>query len=190
MVKNSLVANENFVICELPFGIKLVSGSFGTLVALSEITLKVLPKKKSSNTITIHTEDKKLVDRPHYKWRNKAVDNKYGKVPAHFELELTDSKGKKWYIDQAERLNAFNFNNFTLIFLLTGGGPPIIGSEVAVGWTDILISFTYKLAISGGRGNLFGLASSVTIIIFFIVLVISAISFRYTKRLEKIYGNI
>lgn len=40
---------------------KLVTGSFGTLVALSEITLKVLPKKKSSNTITIHTEDKKLV---------------------------------------------------------------------------------------------------------------------------------
>lgn len=85
---------------------------------------------------------------------------------------------------------AFNFNNFTLIFLLTGGGPPIVGSDVAVGWTDILISFTYKLAISGGRGNLFGLASSVTIIIFFIVLVISAISFRYTKRLERIYGNI
>ena len=41
---------------------KLISGSFGTLVALSEITLKVLPKKKSSNTITIHTEDKKLVN--------------------------------------------------------------------------------------------------------------------------------
>jgi glycolate oxidase FAD binding subunit len=41
---------------------KLVSGSFGTLVVLSEITLKVLPKKKSSNTITIHTEDKKLVN--------------------------------------------------------------------------------------------------------------------------------
>jgi len=53
-----------------------------------------------------------------------------------------------------------------------------------------LISFTYKLAISGGRGNLFGLASSVTIIIFALVLIISAISFRYTKRLERIYGNI
>jgi arabinogalactan oligomer/maltooligosaccharide transport system permease protein len=85
---------------------------------------------------------------------------------------------------------AFNFNNFTLIFLLSGGGPPVIGSEVAVGWTDILISFSYRLAISGGRGNLFGLASSVTIIIFGIVLLISAISFRYTKRLERIYGNI
>ena len=85
---------------------------------------------------------------------------------------------------------AFNFNNFTLIFLLSGGGPPIVGSDVSVGWTDILISFTYKLAISGGRGNLFGLASSVTIIIFALVLIISAISFRYTKRLERVYGNI
>ena len=41
---------------------KLVAGSFGTLVALTEIVLKVLPKKKISNTITIHTEDKKLVN--------------------------------------------------------------------------------------------------------------------------------
>jgi len=42
---------------------KLITGSFGTLVALTEITLKVLPKKKLSNTITIHTEDKKLVNK-------------------------------------------------------------------------------------------------------------------------------
>ena len=41
---------------------KLVTGSFGTLVALTEITLKVLPKKKLSNTITIHTDDKKLIN--------------------------------------------------------------------------------------------------------------------------------
>jgi len=41
---------------------KLIAGSFGTLVALTEITLKVLPKKKLSNTITIHTEDKKLIN--------------------------------------------------------------------------------------------------------------------------------
>ena len=41
---------------------KLVAGSFGTLVALTEITLKVLPKKKLSNTIIIHTEDKKLIN--------------------------------------------------------------------------------------------------------------------------------
>ena len=40
---------------------KLVTGSFGTLVALTEVVLKVLPKKKLSNTIIIYTEDKKLV---------------------------------------------------------------------------------------------------------------------------------
>ena len=85
---------------------------------------------------------------------------------------------------------AYNFNNFTLIFLLTGGGPPIVGADVSVGYTDILISFTYNLAVSGGRGVQFGLAAAVTTIIFFLVLIISAISFRYSKRLERVYGNI
>jgi len=33
-------------------------------------------------------------------------------VPAHFQVEFKDSKGKKWYMDQAERFNAFNFNKF------------------------------------------------------------------------------
>ena len=33
-------------------------------------------------------------------------------VPAHFQVEFKDSHGKKWYMDQAERFNAFNFNKF------------------------------------------------------------------------------
>jgi organic radical activating enzyme len=33
-------------------------------------------------------------------------------VPQHFQVEFQDSKGKKWYMDQAERFNAFNFNKF------------------------------------------------------------------------------
>ena len=33
-------------------------------------------------------------------------------VPAHFQVEFEDNKGKKWYMDQAERFNAFNFNKF------------------------------------------------------------------------------
>ena len=33
-------------------------------------------------------------------------------VPWHMQVELQDSKGTKWYMDQAERFNAFNFNNF------------------------------------------------------------------------------
>ena len=40
---------------------KLISGSFGTLVALTEITLKVFPKKKSQSTIIVHTDDLKKI---------------------------------------------------------------------------------------------------------------------------------
>ena len=40
---------------------KLVSGSFGTLVVLTEITFKVLPLKVSSGTLTIHDLNKKEI---------------------------------------------------------------------------------------------------------------------------------
>ena len=40
---------------------KLVSGSFGTLCVLTEITLKVLPKKKFSNTMVIDVKDNKKI---------------------------------------------------------------------------------------------------------------------------------
>ena len=33
-------------------------------------------------------------------------------VPQKMQVELTDAEGKKWYMDQAERFNAFNFNKF------------------------------------------------------------------------------
>jgi arabinogalactan oligomer / maltooligosaccharide transport system permease protein len=84
---------------------------------------------------------------------------------------------------------AFNFNNFVLILLLTQGGPPLSGFDVPVGATDILISFTFDLASAAGRGNQFALASAVVVLIFLVVAVVSAISFRFTKRLEDVYGN-
>ncbi len=33
-------------------------------------------------------------------------------IPQTMQVELTDSDGKRWYLDQAERFNAFNFNRF------------------------------------------------------------------------------
>ena len=33
-------------------------------------------------------------------------------VPQHFQVEFKDSNNKEWYMDQAERFNAFNFNKF------------------------------------------------------------------------------
>lgn len=40
---------------------KVVSGSFGTLVALTEVTLKVSPKKIFQNTIVIYLDDVKII---------------------------------------------------------------------------------------------------------------------------------
>jgi arabinogalactan oligomer / maltooligosaccharide transport system permease protein len=80
---------------------------------------------------------------------------------------------------------AFNFNNFNNIYLLTQGGPTQTNQPIA-GATDILISYTYKLAIATGKGQDYGLASAVSIIIFVIVATISAVSFSRTKALENI----
>ena len=33
-------------------------------------------------------------------------------VPWHMQIEMADSNGNKYYMDQAERFNAFNFNKF------------------------------------------------------------------------------
>jgi hypothetical protein len=33
-------------------------------------------------------------------------------LPPHFQVELNEDDGKAWYMDQAERFNAFEFNNF------------------------------------------------------------------------------
>jgi arabinogalactan oligomer/maltooligosaccharide transport system permease protein len=79
---------------------------------------------------------------------------------------------------------AFNFNNFNIIYLLTRGGPPIPRSDA--GRTDILISYTYKLAFGGGRGADYGFASAISVIIFLIVASISAFSFRFTRAFEEV----
>ena len=80
---------------------------------------------------------------------------------------------------------AFNFNNFNNVYLLTGGGPSV-GDNTVAGATDILISYTYKIAFASGLGQDYGLAAAVSILIFFTVGIISAIAFSRTKALEQI----
>jgi arabinogalactan oligomer / maltooligosaccharide transport system permease protein len=80
---------------------------------------------------------------------------------------------------------AFNFNNFLPIYLMTGGGPPIPGGDTG-GQTDILVTYTYKLAFAAGKGTQYGLASAISIIIFVIVGALSAISFRQTKAFKEL----
>lgn len=80
---------------------------------------------------------------------------------------------------------AFNFNNFNVIYLVTGGGPRDTSAGIPVGHTDILISLVYKVAFTGQNRD-YGLASAFSILIFIVVAAISIISFRRTKSLEEI----
>jgi len=80
---------------------------------------------------------------------------------------------------------AFNFNNFNLIYMLTGGGPRFEDAAIPVGHTDLLISMVYKVAFTGQNRD-YGLASAFTILIFIVVAVIAIISFRKTKALEEL----
>lgn len=79
---------------------------------------------------------------------------------------------------------AFNFNNFGLIFLMTGGGP-FESDNTSIGSTDLLITYAYRLAFSGVNPD-YGLASTVSIFIFAIVAVLSYSGFRRTKALEEV----
>lgn len=81
---------------------------------------------------------------------------------------------------------AFNFNNFVLITLLTGGRPDFLDTAVAAGTTDILVSYTFRIAFQDS-GQHFGLASAISTVIFLIVAAITLVQMRFTKvaQLER-----
>lgn len=81
---------------------------------------------------------------------------------------------------------AFNFNNFNVIYLLTGGNPPIPNSITPAGQTDILLSYTYNLAFGGAAGRDYSLAAAISILIFVIIAVISAVNFKLSGSFEEV----
>ena len=79
---------------------------------------------------------------------------------------------------------AFNFNNFVLIDLLTGGGPMMPGTSIEAGFTDLLVSFTFRTAFVAGQD--FGLASAIATIIFIIVALMSWVNLRAIRKSEEV----
>lgn len=80
---------------------------------------------------------------------------------------------------------AVAFNNFTVIYTFNNGGPSIPGAPYALGSTDILVSAIYDVSgVSGGAAD-YGLASALSIVAFIVVGLISALSFRQTRKLEE-----
>ena len=80
---------------------------------------------------------------------------------------------------------AFNFNQFGLIYLLTGGGPGYDGGTSTARGTDILISWAYNVGFQAQGGYQYGLTSAISLLIFFITIAISLINFRVTGALKE-----
>ena len=79
---------------------------------------------------------------------------------------------------------AFNFNNFVLIALLTDGRPDFLSTKLPAGQTDILVSYTYRIAFKDS-GSDFGLAAAISTLIFFLVAALSLINLRMSARAQK-----
>lgn len=75
---------------------------------------------------------------------------------------------------------AFNFNNLTLIALLTNGMPDFLDTEVPVGATDLLASYTYRIAFQDSGQN-YALACAISSIVFLIVATLAVLNLRLFK---------
>ena len=75
---------------------------------------------------------------------------------------------------------AFNFNNFVLISLLTDGRPDFLNTKLPAGTTDILVSYTYRIAFTDSGQN-FGLAAAISTLIFIMVAVMALVQLRFTQ---------
>jgi maltose/maltodextrin transport system permease protein len=75
---------------------------------------------------------------------------------------------------------AFNFNNLVLITLLTKGRPDFLNTKVPAGTTDILVSYTYRIAFQDSGQN-FGLAAAISTLIFVMVAALSLLNLRLAR---------
>jgi len=76
---------------------------------------------------------------------------------------------------------AFNFNNFVLIALLTDGRPDFLNTKLPAGTTDILVSYTYRIAFVDAGQN-FGLAAAISTLIFIMVAIMALLQLKATQR--------
>lgn len=82
---------------------------------------------------------------------------------------------------------AFNFNNFSLIYLLTGGKPDITGSATVAGTTDLLVSYTFRMAFKDSAAR-FGFASAVATLLFIVVALLAWQQLRFSRPAPAVKG--
>jgi maltose/maltodextrin transport system permease protein len=71
-----------------------------------------------------------------------------------------------------------------LISLLTDGRPDFLNTKLPAGTTDILVSYTYRIAFTDSGQN-FGLAAAISTLIFAMVALMSLAQLRVMGRGEE-----
>jgi len=80
---------------------KLITGSFGTLIALTEITFKVLPTKDSSSTLVIHEDSKEEITKLF-----NSIQSSSNEISGSVFIPIEPSNKK--YIQNREKIFKFN----------------------------------------------------------------------------------
>lgn len=80
---------------------------------------------------------------------------------------------------------SFNFNNFTLIWGFNAGLPAMADTIVPMGYTDLLISFVYRLGFSTANAANYGFAAAITVLLFIFVATMVFFQIKSTNALKE-----
>ena len=75
-----------------------------------------------------------------------------------------------------------NINNFNVIYLLTGGAPATMEYETPAGYTDLLVTWLYKLTMS--QTSDYKMAAVIGIMVFLVIAVFSLIVYNNTGSMK------
>lgn len=75
-----------------------------------------------------------------------------------------------------------NINSFNTIFLLTGGGPSVVGGTYVAGETDLLVTWLYKLTIDNKEYNT---GAVIGILTFIITATITLVTYRRSRTYKE-----
>lgn len=75
-----------------------------------------------------------------------------------------------------------NINNFNVIYLLTGGAPATMEYETPAGYTDLLVTWLYKLTMS--QTSDYKMAAVIGIMVFLVIAVFSLIVYNNTGSVK------
>jgi arabinogalactan oligomer/maltooligosaccharide transport system permease protein len=181
----SLLLKDNGAIGQLwtsIFGFKLGFASDTTNAALVSKIIIILVNIWVGVPYTILQTTGILLNVPKDLYESSKID---GATPATQFFKIT--MPYIFFVTGPSLIQAFigNINNFNVIYFLTGGGPSNNSvSGGTLGYTDLLITFIYKIVTNTSHEE-YGLASTIGIVVFAICAFISVVIYNKSSSVTK-----